>query len=196
MRICIACDSNLDRKKNTTQTKRACDRDRYPSLEKMTIQEFLFSCFINSGVEKNEPSVIEAHSKDSKSGDWGSKDENVMVKSRKLSDSSSSFAAAPQPRSKNCTRALCIVAERTYGIITNIPFPTINTPDEIIIRVNAVGLNPIDWKSVEYNFCMPSFPWIGGREVAGTVEEIGINVKHFKPGDRVWASKSKLTMKE
>lgn len=61
-------------------------------------------------------------------------------------------------------------------------------PNEVIIRTKAVGLNPIDWKSVDYNFCMPSFPWIGGREVAGIVEEVGANVTDVKVGDRVWAS--------
>lgn len=161
----------------------------------MTIREILFSCFRDDGAEKNVKPAIAARSKDSEDGILRSKNEDVMVKSRELCDSSSSLTSAPQLRSKGYIKALCVIAERTYGIATDIPYPTINTPDEIIIRANAVGLNPIDWKSVEYNFCMPSFPWIGGREVAGTVEEVGTNVKDFKPGDRVWASESQLTTK-
>jgi NADPH2:quinone reductase len=34
----------------------------------------------------------------------------------------------------------------------------------------------------------PSFPYILGRDVAGSVLEVGTAVKRFKPGDRVWAS--------
>jgi len=45
---------------------------------------------------------------------------------------------------------------------------------------------------VDYNFCMPSFPWINGRELAGVVEKVGADVTGFKVGDRVWASMSSL----
>lgn len=49
-----------------------------------------------------------------------------------------------------------------------------------------MGLNPIDFKSVDYNFCLPAFPWVTGREMAGVVEEVGAAVTGFVPGDRVW----------
>lgn len=117
------------------------------------------------------------------------KEHDVDIKSQQLSDSASSLSLPAKPTTRAPTKALCVVAKHTYGIATDIPFPIINTPDEIIIRTHCVGLNPIDWKSVDYNFCMPSFPWIGGREVAGTVEEVGANVQGVKVGDRVWASK-------
>lgn len=58
-----------------------------------------------------------------------------------------------------------------------------------MIRNYAVGLNPIDWKSVDYNFCLPAFPWVTGREMAGVVERVGSEVKGCKVGDRVWTSK-------
>ncbi|KAK2755567.1 hypothetical protein FQN54_006507 [Arachnomyces sp. PD_36] len=60
--------------------------------------------------------------------------------------------------------------------------------DEVMIRNCAVGLNPIDWKSVDYNFCIPEFPWVTGREMAGVVEKVGAAVTNLKPGDRVWTS--------
>ncbi|RDW74810.1 hypothetical protein BP6252_05952 [Coleophoma cylindrospora] len=85
-------------------------------------------------------------------------------------------------------KALCVVSKHTYSIARDIPYPSIESPDEIIIKTRAVGLNPIDWKSVDYNFCMPSFPWIGGRELVGVVAQVGTNVKGFKVADRVWAS--------
>lgn len=156
----------------------------------MTIRSFLLGCF---GGDSGKGQVIEgvdAHT----SGQLGgvtssSKAQEVAIKSKELSDSSSSLPLSSAPEPKAPIKALCVVAKRTYGIATDVPYPSINTPDEIIIRTNSVGLNPIDWKSVDYNFCMPSFPWIGGRELAGVVEEVGSNVKDFQPGDRVWASK-------
>ncbi|KAH8700225.1 chaperonin 10-like protein, partial [Talaromyces proteolyticus] len=85
-------------------------------------------------------------------------------------------------------RALVVSEKRTYKIVNDIPYPVLKSADEIIISNRAVGLNPIDWKSVEFNFCLPEFPWITGREVAGVVKAIGANVKELKVGDRVWAS--------
>lgn len=119
------------------------------------------------------------------------KNPKVFIWSRSLSTASNSEASLPETDSrKPGNKALCVVAKYTLEISTQITYPKINTPDEIIIRARSVGLNPIDYKSIDYNFCMPSIPWIGGREVAGTVEEVGSNVTRFKTEDRVWASKS------
>ena len=85
-------------------------------------------------------------------------------------------------------RALTVSAKHTYALTEDHPFPSLATDDDIIISTRAVGLNPIDWKSVEYNFCLPAFPWVTGREMAGTVEVVGPNVKEFQVGDRVWTS--------
>jgi NADPH:quinone reductase-like Zn-dependent oxidoreductase len=62
-------------------------------------------------------------------------------------------------------------------------------PHEIIIRTKAIGLNPIDWKTLAYKFCMPSLPWINGRECAGVIESVGAAVgKTLRVGQRVWTS--------
>jgi len=66
--------------------------------------------------------------------------------------------------------------------------PAVEKDNEIMIRTYAVGLNHIDWKSVQYNFCLPSFPWIMGREMAGVVEKVGSAVTNFRIGDHVWTS--------
>ncbi|ANB14825.1 hypothetical protein AWJ20_2437 [Sugiyamaella lignohabitans] len=58
---------------------------------------------------------------------------------------------------------------------------------EILIQNVCVGLNPIDWKSIVYDFGVHSLPWINGRETAGYVVEIGEEVQGFKIGDRVFA---------
>lgn len=98
-----------------------------------------------------------------------------------------------RPRKSN--RALTVSAEHTYALIEEHPFPSLETDDEIIISTRAVGLNPIDWKSVDYNSCLPAFPWVTGREMAGIVEEIGSSVKDFNVGDRVWTSLYSLPVK-
>jgi len=60
---------------------------------------------------------------------------------------------------------------------------------QCLVQVVAVDVNPIDVYvrsgMVPANL---SFPWIPGRDLAGTVVESGPGVKRFKVGDRVWAS--------
>src|SRR6516162_8715360 len=60
---------------------------------------------------------------------------------------------------------------------------------QCLIKVAAVDVNPID--TYVRSGAIPaklSFPFILGRDLAGTVVETGAGVKNFKPGDRVWAS--------
>jgi NADPH:quinone reductase-like Zn-dependent oxidoreductase len=63
-------------------------------------------------------------------------------------------------------------------------------PGEVLVRVQAVSLNPIDWKmrsgSAKDRFPL-TLPAILGRDVAGVVRELGEGVKDFKEGDRVFA---------
>jgi NADPH:quinone reductase-like Zn-dependent oxidoreductase len=67
-------------------------------------------------------------------------------------------------------------------------------PDEILIRVQAVSLNPVDWKmrsgAAKEHFPV-TFPGILGRDVAGVVRELGADVDSaksgFNVGDRVFA---------
>jgi len=51
----------------------------------------------------------------------------------------------------------------------------------------AVAVNPVDWKQIEYNFYVPSFPYTNGCDLAVTVEELGEGVTNVKKGDRVYA---------
>lgn len=62
-------------------------------------------------------------------------------------------------------------------------------PTQCLIRVAAVDVNPIDtyWRAGLVPAPM-QFPFILGRDLAGTVVEAGVEVKRFKPGDRVWAT--------
>ena len=47
----------------------------------------------------------------------------------------------------------------------------------------AVGLNPIDWKGPDYNFGLPSLPWINGRDLAGVVVKAHRNLRRIRVGD-------------
>jgi len=60
-------------------------------------------------------------------------------------------------------------------------------PGEILIKVHAVGLNPVDWKIQKeglFNENM-KFPAVLGLDIAGEVDETGDGVTDFKRGDRV-----------
>ena len=60
---------------------------------------------------------------------------------------------------------------------------------QCLVQVGAVDVNPIDIYA--RRGMLPGkllFPCILGRDLAGTVVEVGTGVKQFNPGDRVWAS--------
>jgi NADPH:quinone reductase-like Zn-dependent oxidoreductase len=79
------------------------------------------------------------------------------------------------------------VNERYEYELSSAPPPSIGE-HEVLIRTKAVGLNPIDWKTVDFKFCMPSLPWINGRECSGVVEAVGAAVQSVSKGQRVWSS--------
>ena len=67
------------------------------------------------------------------------------------------------------------------------------TDGQVLIRVEAVDVNPIDTYVRAGMVTMPlPLPYIIGCDVAGTVEAVGPNVKRFKRGDRVWGSNQGL----
>jgi len=63
--------------------------------------------------------------------------------------------------------------------------------DDILVKVQAAGINPIDWKIREgykKDFLEINNPGILGWDVAGTVTEVGDLVTRFKPGDKIFAN--------
>ena len=63
-------------------------------------------------------------------------------------------------------------------------------PGEVLVRVAASSINPIDWKmrSGEMKDMFPvQFPGILGFDLSGTVRALGEGVTGFAPGDRVMA---------
>ena len=58
--------------------------------------------------------------------------------------------------------------------------------DQIRVKVMAVGLNPVDYKTAEWGHPSWRWPHILGLDVAGTVDAIGSSVRNWRPGDRVF----------
>ncbi|KAF2020218.1 GroES-like protein [Aaosphaeria arxii CBS 175.79] len=56
-----------------------------------------------------------------------------------------------------------------YEATSEYSIPKLEHDYELLVKVNAVGLNPIDWKSPDYGFGIPTLPFISGRELVGTV---------------------------
>src|SRR6516165_4240252 len=74
----------------------------------------------------------------------------------------------------------------------DLPRPTPQA-GEVLIRVGAAALNPLDLyiRSGVVKMALPK-PFIPGCDVAGTAETVGPGVRRFKPGDRVWGSNQGL----
>lgn len=69
------------------------------------------------------------------------------------------------------------------------PRPMMGT-EEVLIRVHAAAVNPLDWKLRANYFSdwQPTFPVILGCDVAGVIEAVGANVQNFTIGDEVYAA--------
>ena len=66
-------------------------------------------------------------------------------------------------------------------------------PHQVLVRVTAVSVNPIDTyvRSGLVPMELP-LPFIVGCDLAGVVAAVGTEVTRFKPGDRVWGSNQGL----
>lgn len=59
-------------------------------------------------------------------------------------------------------------------------------PNEILVRVHAAGVNPTDWKHRADGGFLGAAPYVLGWDVSGVVEQVGIGVARFVPGDEVF----------
>ena len=72
----------------------------------------------------------------------------------------------------------------------NAPRPKVAAAGEVLVRVHAAGVNPIDWKVREghmKDFWAHKFPLILGWDLSGVVEKLGRGVSRFKIGDEVYS---------
>lgn len=73
--------------------------------------------------------------------------------------------------------------------LTDLPVPAVKEGD-ILVRVKAAGVNPVDWKIREgyiKDLFPYEFPIILGWDAAGIVEQTGPGVTRFKQGDEIFA---------
>ncbi|KAF8175827.1 chaperonin 10-like protein [Pholiota molesta] len=59
-------------------------------------------------------------------------------------------------------------------------------PGEILVKVKAAALNPVDWKIRKYGVFVESYPAVLGSDIAGDVKAVGEGVADFSKGDRVF----------
>ncbi|XP_031734240.1 reticulon-4-interacting protein 1 homolog, mitochondrial-like [Anarrhichthys ocellatus] len=109
-------------------------------------------------------------------------------------------------RLHGCMSAWIIDQYSTNGVLKyteEVPVPTVSSPSEVMIKVHAASLNPLD-TSMRGGYgakllklrrdpmsVMDSdseFPLILGRDVSGVVVDCGSEVTHVVPGDEVWAA--------
>jgi NADPH:quinone reductase-like Zn-dependent oxidoreductase len=115
-----------------------------------------------------------------------------------MSHTSPCGPSPPQPAGATAMKA---IVHRCYGSpdvirLEELPKPTAKD-DEILVRVHAASVNPLDWHYLEGTpymvridggFGKPANPRLG-VDFAGTVEAVGKSVTRFKPGDEVFGGK-------
>lgn len=71
--------------------------------------------------------------------------------------------------------------------LEDVPTPAYG-PDDVLVKIKVVGICGSDvhyWRTGHIGDFVVREPMILGHEVAGIVAEVGANVKHLRPGDRV-----------
>lgn len=58
--------------------------------------------------------------------------------------------------------------------------------DQLLVRVHAAGVNPVDWKIREGRFDGLGLPAVLGRDFSGVVEAAGADVRNFRVGEEVF----------
>lgn len=67
------------------------------------------------------------------------------------------------------------------------PNPKITEPEQILVKLSAAGVNPVDTKIRRNGPLLPDgLPAVLGCDGAGVVDAVGASVIRFKPGDEVW----------
>ncbi|KAF2826643.1 GroES-like protein [Ophiobolus disseminans] len=109
----------------------------------------------------------------------------VREKRRKVhGDFQRKDATSPPP--SNQSALLLHATRQPYEPTTDHTIPEVKHEWELLVKVQAIGLNPIDWKAPDFGFGVPVLPYVAGREFAGTVVKVGSAVaSRIQLGDLV-----------
>jgi len=69
--------------------------------------------------------------------------------------------------------------------IEELPKPEIQ-PNQVLIKVKACGVNPVDWKSTVHGYF--EMPYTVGTDISGIIEVVGTDVTDYKVGDAIIGS--------
>lgn len=72
-------------------------------------------------------------------------------------------------------------------LVTRITDYTRPPAGHVVIKVNCVAVNPIDWIIQDTDLFALNYPAVLGLDLAGEIFETGADVNSFRPGDRVIA---------
>ncbi|KAK7542617.1 uncharacterized protein J3D65DRAFT_614415 [Phyllosticta citribraziliensis] len=56
-----------------------------------------------------------------------------------------------------------------YALTPKHTVPELRHKDEVLIKIEYIGLNPIDWKAPDFGWGIPKLPYISGRDFLGTI---------------------------
>lgn len=82
-------------------------------------------------------------------------------------------------------------ARQVLSLRTDVPVPRELSANQILVRVHAASINPIDWKLLNGNlklFSRYTFPHTPGCDAAGVVVDVGSAAKRFRIGDQVYGN--------
>jgi NADPH:quinone reductase-like Zn-dependent oxidoreductase len=107
----------------------------------------------------------------------------------------------PAPSLAGKTNLMKAIVYRCYGSPEVLKYEDLEKPtpadNELLVKVHVASVNPLDWHYMEGTpYLVRMDAGLGkpergrlGVDFAGTVEAVGKNVTHFKPGDAVFGAK-------
>jgi NADPH:quinone reductase-like Zn-dependent oxidoreductase len=111
-------------------------------------------------------------------------------------------ACGSAPALAAATPTMNAAVYRCYGSPDVVKVEPVEKPtpadDEVLVKVHAASVNPLDWHYMRGTpYIMRMDTGVGlpkdarlGVDYAGTVEAVGKNVTHFKPGDEVFGGRN------
>lgn len=79
-----------------------------------------------------------------------------------------------------------LVLEQKQGtfVVSQRPIPRPGA-GELVVKVQAAGLNPVDWKIQATGFLVEEYPAVLGSDIAGDIYQVGEGVEGWARGDKV-----------